>query len=101
MTSDEQPTVQAGLDPMDELVLAVRGDEHGTALDYELPPAGTLDRASDILGLDRAEGLRLAQNGDYPVRVINLGPEGFRVGTAPLIRAAGLGSVRRVLRPQD
>lgn len=82
------------VDPLDDLVLAVRGD--GT--DYELPPVVTLDQASDVLGLDRAEGLRMAEAGTYPIKVISVGSEGYRVGTAPLIRAAGLSAVREALR---
>ncbi|MER5851052.1 hypothetical protein ABT126_29505 [Streptomyces sp. NPDC002012] len=98
MTSDDRPTVQPAVDPMDDLVLAVRGDGDGSASDYELPPAVTLDQASDVLGLDRTEGLRMAEAGTYPVKVIPVGSEGYRVGTAPLIRAAGLSAVRETLR---
>ncbi|MER7111219.1 hypothetical protein [Streptomyces sp. NPDC000229] len=98
MTSDERPIMRAAVDPLDDLVLAVRGDGNGAAPDYELPPAVTLDKASEVLGLDPAEGLHMAEGGSYPVPVINVGPEGFRVGTALLIRAVGLDRVRRSLR---
>ncbi|MER8116288.1 hypothetical protein [Streptomyces sp. NPDC094031] len=98
MTSDDRPTVQPAVDHMDDLVLAVRGDGGGSAPDYELPPAVTLDQASDVLGLNRVVGLRMAEAGAYPVKVIPLGSEGYRVGTAPLIRAAGLDAVREALR---
>ncbi|MFP3990986.1 hypothetical protein U9R90_26670 [Streptomyces sp. E11-3] len=100
MTSDERPTVQAAMDPIDDMVLAVRGDGNSEAPDYELPLAVPLDTASHVLGLDLAEGLRLAESNTYPVPVINVGEEGFRVGTAPLIRAAGLGKVCKALRVQ-
>lgn len=100
MTSDEQPVIRSAMDPVDDLVIAVRGDGNGTAPDYELPPAVTLDKASEVLGLDPADGLRMAQTDLYPVPVINVGPEGYRVGTAHLIRSAGLDKVRDVLRVQ-
>jgi hypothetical protein len=96
--SDDQPIVRAAVDPLDDLVLTVRGDESGTSPDYELPPTVTLDKASELLGLDPSEGLRMAESDSYPAPVINLGPAGFRVGTAPLIRAVGLDAVRRALR---
>ncbi|MEU0739243.1 hypothetical protein [Streptomyces sp. NPDC006134] len=99
-TSDGQPTVGAGVDPLDDLVLTVRGDENSAAPDYELPPSVTLDKASEILGLDREGGRRRVKSGSYPVPVIDLGPAGYRVGTAPLIRTAGLDKVREALRVQ-
>ncbi|MEU7030064.1 hypothetical protein AB0A60_25705 [Streptomyces sp. NPDC046275] len=98
MTSDDRPTLRAAVDPLDDLVLAVRGDENSGTPEYELPPAVTLDKASEVLGLNPAEGLGLAESGAYPVPVINVGMEGFRVGTAHLIRAVGLDTVRRALR---
>ncbi|MER5304576.1 hypothetical protein ABT039_34630 [Streptomyces lasiicapitis] len=100
MTSDEQRTIRAAIDPLDDLVLAVQGDQNNGAPDYELPPAVTLDQASNVLGLDPVQGLRDAQNGTYPVPVINVGPEGFRVGTAYLIKTVGLDKVRDALRVQ-
>lgn len=99
MTSDGRPTVQPGMDPLDELVLAVRGDGNGAASDYELPPSVSLDQASEVLDLDPAEGLRRAEAGTYPVAVIEVG-DSFRVGTARLIKAVGLGKVRDALRVQ-
>ncbi|MGW1836329.1 hypothetical protein [Streptomyces sp. NPDC002067] len=100
MTNDERPTIRAAVDPVDELVLAVRGDRNATAPDYELPPAVKLDQASEVLGLDAADGRALAEIDGYPVPVINLHEEGFRVGTSHLIRAAGLDKVREALRVQ-
>ncbi|RKN09651.1 hypothetical protein [Streptomyces radicis] len=100
MTSDEQPTVSAAMDPLDDLVLAVRGDQSADASDYELPPAVTLDQASEILGLTPAAGRELVEAERYPVPVIAMGPQTHRVGTAHLIRHAGLSRVREVLRVQ-
>ncbi|MFI9205278.1 hypothetical protein [Streptomyces sp. NPDC053048] len=100
MANDEQPTVRAAMDPLDDMVLAVRGDENSAAPDYELPPAVTLDKASEVLDLDPADGLRMAKAGTYPVPVIDLSEAGYRVGTANLIRAVGLDKVRGVLRVQ-
>jgi hypothetical protein len=100
MTGDGQPTVRGGMDPLGDIVLTVRGDSSGTTPDYELPPAVTLDQASVVLGLDPEQGLRDAQNGTYLVPVINVGEEGFRVGTGHLIKAAGLDKVRGTLRVQ-
>ncbi|MFF4528170.1 hypothetical protein ACFY1P_02760 [Streptomyces sp. NPDC001407] len=97
--ANEERIVQAGMDPLDDLVLAVRGDENSTSPDYELPPAVTLDKASEVLDLDPAEGLRAAQAGTYPVPVISVGKD-FRVGTAHLIRTVGLDRVRAALRVQ-
>ncbi|MEU7642217.1 hypothetical protein AB0C11_40435 [Streptomyces sp. NPDC039016] len=98
MTSDERPDVQAGMDPLGDIVLTVRGDGNGGAPDYELPPAVKLDQASEVLGIAPADGLALAKIDGYPVPVIDLGSEGYRVGTAHLIRHAGLDKVRDVLR---
>lgn len=78
-------------------MLTVRGDDSGTTPDYELPASVSLDQASAILGLPPADGLRLAGLGAYPVPVLDLGST-RRVGTAHLIRAAGLDKVREVLR---
>ncbi|MFJ9161232.1 hypothetical protein ACIRPS_31030 [Streptomyces griseoviridis] len=100
MTSDEQPDVQAGLDPLGDIVLTVRGDGNGNTPDYELPPAVTLDEASRVLGIDPADGLALAKIDGYPVPVIDVSPEGYRVGTAHLIKHAGLDRVREALRVQ-
>ncbi|MFF4771120.1 hypothetical protein [Streptomyces sp. NPDC001255] len=99
MTDDEQPKVSAGMDPLGDIVLTVRGDQSGSAPDYELPTAVKLDQASRILGIDPADGLALAKIDGYPVDVIDVGPEGYRVGTAHLIRHVGIDRVREALRP--
>lgn len=101
MTSDESPYVCASVGPLGDIVLTVRGDTAGSAPDYELPPAVTLDQASRILGIEPADGLALAQIDGYPVPVIDVGPEGYRVGTAHLIEHAGLDRVRAELRPAE
>ncbi|MFD7070375.1 hypothetical protein ACFV97_24430 [Streptomyces sp. NPDC059913] len=101
MTSDEQPDVKPGMDPLGDIVLTVRGDGNGSAPDYELPPAVALDQASQILGIGPADGLALAKIDGYPVPVISVGPEGYRVGTAHLIKHAGLDRVREALRPAE
>ncbi|MGW5119646.1 hypothetical protein ACWEQ8_30000 [Streptomyces noursei] len=98
MSTKEQPTIRAAKDPMGELVLSVRGDRNSNTPDYELPPAVQLDQASEVLGLDAADGRALAKIDGYPVPVINLRKDEYQVGTAFLIRAAGLGKVRQALR---
>ncbi|MFJ5889949.1 hypothetical protein [Streptomyces californicus] len=100
MTSDEQPAISAGMDPLGDIVLTVRGDKNGSAPDYELPLAVTLDQASHALGIAPEDGLALAKIDGYPVPVIDVDPEGYRVGTAHLIRHAGLDRVRENLRVQ-
>ncbi|MEU1309178.1 hypothetical protein ABZ419_09810 [Streptomyces cinnamoneus] len=97
MTSEEEPTVQAAMDPLDDLVLAVRGDQDGESPDYELPPSVTLDQASEILGLTTEDSRRMQKDGTFPVPVIPIGST-RRVGTAPLIRTVGLTRVRKALR---
>jgi len=96
MTSE--PIVDAGVDPLGDLVLTVRGDRNSTVPDYELPPAVPLDLASKVLGIDAADGLALAEIDGYPVPVITVHEKGFHVGTAHLIRAGGLAPVRKALR---
>ncbi|MCC2278904.1 hypothetical protein LKL35_26260 [Streptomyces sp. ET3-23] len=97
MANEEHPTIRAAMDPMDDLVLAVRGDTNGQDPDYELPPSVSLDQASELLDLDPAEGLRRAEAGTYPVAVIAVGSR-YRVGTARLVGAVGLDKVRQALR---
>ncbi|MER6364991.1 hypothetical protein [Kitasatospora sp. NPDC001527] len=100
MTDNERPEIRPGVDPLDDLVITVRGDGTGTAPNYELPPTVSLNTASAILGLPADVGRRRAADGTYPVDVITLGAT-RRVGTAPLIRAAGLDKVREALRPGE
>lgn len=88
------------MDPLGDFVISVRGHGADDAQDYELPPAVTLDVASAVLDLDPEDGLLKAQTDLYPVPVINLHEEGFRVGTAHLIRRVGLDRVRADLRFQ-
>ncbi|MFF7689731.1 hypothetical protein ACFZB6_26750 [Streptomyces syringium] len=103
MTSDEQPTVSGGMDPLGEIVLAVRGDGNGSAPDYELPPTVPLAKAAEILGMHFADALVQARSGLLPERVIDVGDEPgtkFSVPVAPLIRRVGLDRVREALRVQ-
>ncbi|QDQ12480.1 hypothetical protein [Streptomyces spectabilis] len=101
MTSDEQPTVGAGMDPLGHIVLTVRGDGNSSAPDYELPPTVPLATAARILDMDPADALVRAREGLFPERVIDVGDEPgvkFSVPVAPLIRRVGLDRVREALR---
>ncbi|MFJ4794029.1 hypothetical protein [Kitasatospora purpeofusca] len=107
MTADEPlpevhplpPGVAAGVDPVGDLVLAVRGAE-GPFPDYELPVTVTLDDASMMLGIYPSDGLVAAKADKYPVPVIKVGSK-YRVGTAHLIRVLGLEGVRTAIRLED
>ncbi|MEU3060663.1 hypothetical protein [Streptomyces subrutilus] len=104
MTSDERPDVQAGMDPLGDIVLTVRGDGNGSAPDYELPPTVPLAKAAEVLDMDPADALVQAREGLFPERVIDVGDEPgvkFSVPVAPLIRRVGLDRVREVLRPAE
>ncbi|WP_418956837.1 hypothetical protein [Streptomyces tritici] len=104
MTSNERPDVQAGMDPLGDIVLTVRGDGNSNAPDYELPPTVPLDSAARILDMDPADALVQAREGLFPERVIDVGDEPgtrFSVPVAPLIRRVGLDRVREALRPAE
>ncbi|WAL73100.1 hypothetical protein OU787_17260 [Kitasatospora sp. YST-16] len=97
---DDHPlpsVVGAGLDPLGDLVLTVRGSKFSPTPDYELPLVVSLDDASVMLGMYPSDGLVLAQADNYPVPVIKLGTQ-YRVATAHLIRALGLEEVRIAIR---
>lgn len=100
MTSDERPVVAPGMDPLGDIVLTVRGDQNGSTPDYELPPSVSLDQASKALDIAVEDGRALAKIDGYPLTLIDLGPEGYRVGTMHLIDHVGLDRVRKVLRVQ-
>ncbi|MFB6955233.1 hypothetical protein ACFCXP_36940 [Streptomyces niveus] len=104
MTSDERPDVRAGMDPLGDIVLTVRGDQNGSAPDYELPPTVPLDTAARILDMDPADALVQAREGLFPERVIDVGDQPgtrFSVPVAPLVRRVGLDRVRETLRPAE
>ncbi|MFI0262093.1 hypothetical protein ACH4OW_23985 [Streptomyces sp. NPDC017056] len=103
MTRDERPTVSGGMDPLDDIVLTVRGDKNSNTPDYELPPTVPLDMAARILDMDPADALVQAREGLFPERIIDVGDDPgrkFSVPVAPLIRRVGLDRVREVLRVQ-
>ncbi|MFE1129620.1 hypothetical protein ACFW6R_23440 [Streptomyces albidoflavus] len=103
MTDDEQPEVSAGMDPLGDLVLTVRGHGSGDAPDYELPPTVPLAQAAEILGMDAADALAQARAGIFPERCFDVGDEPgtkYSVPVAPLIRRVGADRVRAVLRVQ-
>lgn len=78
-----------------------RGEISDGATPTKLPLAVTLDRASEVLDLPAEEGRQRAANATYPVPILNLGSEGYRVSTANLVRAAGLRRVQDVLREAE
>ncbi|WP_406113968.1 hypothetical protein [Kitasatospora purpeofusca] len=97
--TDENLVIAPGQDPTGDLVTVVRGDNLAPSPDYELPLTVPLDTASEILGLDQAEGLALANADAYPVHAVRTGKNRFVVAVPLLIKARGLNQVRDALRP--
>ncbi|MFE2409856.1 hypothetical protein ACFXDE_16090 [Kitasatospora sp. NPDC059408] len=93
------PLVAPGMDPLGDLVLAVRGSGPPYP-DYELPLTVSLDDACMMLGIYPSDGLVAAKAGTFPIDVIKLGTR-FRVSTAVLIRKLGLEGVRDAIRLED
>ncbi|MFJ4701969.1 hypothetical protein ACIP5N_27800 [Streptomyces sp. NPDC088768] len=101
MANDGQPEVSAGVDPLGDLVLTVRGHGNGDDPDYELPPTVPLAQAAEILGLDPADALARARAGTFPGPCFDVGEEPgtrYSVPVAPMIRRVGADRVRAMLR---